>query len=160
MKNKTVVHQMDGLAALLLFAVFAVCVLAVLLTGAGAYRRLTGRDQAAYAQRTCVQYIAARVRQADSYGAVAVEDFGGAPALVLGAGDGYVTRVYCHGGYLMELYSEKETSLGPEDGEQLLEAAGLSLSLQGGLLEAGLTTPDGGQESLVLSLRSGEGAAP
>ena len=51
-----------GLAALLLFGLFAFCVLAVLLTGAGAYRRLTARDQAAYEWRSCTQYIATRVR--------------------------------------------------------------------------------------------------
>ena len=47
MKRKPIQHQMDGLIALLLFGVFAVCVLAVLLTGADAYRRLTERDRRA-----------------------------------------------------------------------------------------------------------------
>lgn len=60
MKRGTSQHHMDGLIALLLFGVFAACVLAVLLTGAGAYRRLVGRDRAAYERRTCVQYIATR----------------------------------------------------------------------------------------------------
>ena len=39
---------MDGVFVLLLFCVFAVCVLSVLLTGAGAYRRLTERDRVSY----------------------------------------------------------------------------------------------------------------
>lgn len=159
MKNKTVKHQMDGLAALVLFAVFAACVLMVLLTGAGAYRRLTDRDQAAYNKRTCVQYIAARVRQADSQDGVAVEDFGGVTALVLGAGGEYVTRVYCHEGWLMELYSETETDLGPEDGEQLMEMESLGLSLEGRLLTASITAPGGGLSTLRIALRGGEGAA-
>ena len=47
MKKRNVKQHMNGLAALLLFGLFAFCVLAVLLTGAGAYRRLTARDQAA-----------------------------------------------------------------------------------------------------------------
>lgn len=171
MKNKTVKHQIDGLAALLLFAVFAVCVLIVLLTGARAYSRLTERDQSAFNQRTCMQYIAARVRQADSLGAVSAEDFNGVPALVLGAGEEYVTRVYCYEGWLMELYSEAGADLAPEDGEQLMEASslelslkqtvnegGLELALQGKLLTATVTMPDGGTETLRLSLRGGEGA--
>ena len=66
MKKRPIQHQLNGLMALLLFGVFAACVLAVLLTGANAYRRLTQRDQAAYLRRTCVQYLATRVRQADS----------------------------------------------------------------------------------------------
>lgn len=151
MKKLTVKHHMDGLAALLLFAVFAASILAVLLTGAGAYRRLTLRDQQAYAQRTAVQYVAQRVRQAP--GAVAVEDFHGADALVLESGDGYVTRVYCWNGSLMELYCAGDLDLNPEDGEKVMEAASLELTLDQGLLTARV---DGGPR-LYLSLRGGEG---
>ena len=58
-------QHISALAALVLFGLFAGCVLAVLLTGAGAYRRLTGRDRASCESRTRMQYVAARVRQAD-----------------------------------------------------------------------------------------------
>ncbi len=150
---------MDGLAALLLFGIFAACVLAVLLTGAGAYRRLTERDQASYERRTCAQYIATRIRQADRQGSVSVEPFGGVTALCLAEEGGYVTYVYCYDGYLMELYTAADAELAPEDGEQLMRAAGLDLSLTGGLLEVTVTDPDGAAERLYLSLRSGEGAA-
>ena len=61
-------HQLGGLLMLLLFGVFAACVLILLLTGARAYRRLTQRDQAAFDRRTCVQYLATRVRQGDVAG--------------------------------------------------------------------------------------------
>ena len=88
MKKRPIQHQLNGLMALLLFGVFAACVLAVLLTGASAYRRLTQRDQEAYLRRTCVQYLATRVRQADSRDRVSVESFGGADALVLTETDG------------------------------------------------------------------------
>lgn len=157
MKRRPIGHQLDGLIALLLFGVFAVCVLAVLLTGADAYRRLTGRDQAAYDSRICVQYIATKVRQEDR---VAVEDFGGASALVLGAGE-YVTRVYCHDGYLMELYAAADDGdLAPEDGERVVEAGGLDLSLEEGLLTVSVCDSRGDWDTLLLSLRSGEGGAP
>jgi hypothetical protein len=63
MKKNAITHNLDGLAALLLFAVFAASVMAVLLTGAKAYRGVTRRDQEAYNARTAVQYVAQRVRQ-------------------------------------------------------------------------------------------------
>ena len=63
-------HIIGGLSVLLLFSLFAVCVLFVLLFGADAYRRITERDQAAYDRRTCAQYLAAKVRQAEGGGAV------------------------------------------------------------------------------------------
>ena len=92
MKKRVTQHHLDGLIALLLFGLFAVCILAVLLTGAKAYRRLTQRDQAAYERRTSVQYIATRVRQADRLGGVTLEPFGDGLALVLPDGEGFVTR--------------------------------------------------------------------
>ena len=75
-RNKS---HMEGLIALLLFGVFAACVLSVLLTGAGAYRRLTQRDQTAYSQRTCAQYLATKVRQSPDAQALSVESFGMTP---------------------------------------------------------------------------------
>ena len=161
MKKQSIQHHMDGLAALLLFGVFAACVLSVLLTGAGAYRRLTQRDQDAFSRRTCVQYLATRVRQADADGAVAAGEFGGGDALLLTQdidGMEYVTRIYVSGGYLMELFSAADSELAPEDGEKLMEARALSASLSDGLLELSLTPKEGTAVELTLSLRSGEGA--
>lgn len=158
MKIQGTKHQMDGLLMLLLFGVFAVCVLAVLLTGAKAYRGLTARDQAAYDRRTCVQYIATRVRQGDVAGGVTVEPFRDTTALCL-TQDGYVTRVYWHDGYLMELYTSADAELYPEDGEKIMPLESLSLTMEDGLLTAEVGTAGGAVDTLCLSLRSGEEAA-
>lgn len=158
MKRTRIQYHLDGLIALLLFGVFAVCVLAVLLTGASAYQRLTQRDMAAYDSRVCIQYIAARVRQADRVNGVSVEPFSGTDALVLTEEGGYATYVYCHEGYLMELYTSVDGDLTPEDGEKLMSIGGLALSLEGRLLTVDITQETGEQDTLCLSLRSGEGA--
>lgn len=159
MREKQVKHHIDGLAALLLFGVFAACVLVVLFTGADAYRRLTSRDQVAYERRTGVQYIATRVRQSDHAGGVAVEPFGDGDALFLGADETYAARVYCYDGWLMELYCLAEEHMEPQDGQRILEAENLALSLEDGLLEISLTAASGAEDTLRLALRSGEEAA-
>jgi len=159
MKRQSMKLHMDGLAALLLFGIFAVCVLLVLLTGAGAYERLTARDQASYDRRVCTQYLATRVRQADNLGNVSVEPFDGETALCLIDRDGYLTRVYYHDGYLMELYTSVDAEMAPEDGERLMKASGLLMALEDGLLELTVTGPDGVSDRLFLSLRCREGAA-
>ena len=159
MRKQRARQQIDALAALLLLGIFAACVLAVLLTGAGAYRRLTARDAVAGERRTRVQYIATRVRQADSLDGVAVAELGGLPALRLPEEDGYVTWVYCCDGWLMELYTSAEAELAPEDGTRLMEAGALSLSLTEGTLEIGVTGPEGEEDRLYLTLRSGEEGA-
>lgn len=158
MRKKAIQHHFDGLAALLLFGVFAVCVLAVLLTGADAYRRLTQRDQAAFDRRSGTQYIATKVRQADAgYGNVAVEEMGGVPALVLDAGSEYVTYLYGYDGWLWELYTWSGEPPVPGDGQKLVEAEQVNWSLKEGLLTVEMTSPGGAEDTLLLSLRSGEG---
>ena len=154
MKRQPIRHQLDGLIALLLFGVFSVCILAVLLTGADAYRRLTDRDRAAFDRRTTLQYIAMRVRQGDREDGVRVADFNGLDALVFDEGDGYVTRVYWRDGYIVELYAEEYLDLGLESGEPIMEAEPLGFSMEDGLLKV-----TSGGDSILLSLRSGKGAA-
>lgn len=158
MKKQTAQHHIDSLAALLLFGVFAACVLVVLLTGADAYRRLSDRDKESYDRRSCQQYIATQVRQADSADGVRVEEFGGVDALVLHDGL-YVTRIYCYGGSLMELYALEALPLSPEDGEKVMPLDALELSLDGSLLTVTLPGTQDGSDTLLLYLRSGEGAA-
>lgn len=152
-----------GLAALLLFGVFAVCIVLVLLTGADAYRGLTQRDQSAYSRRTAVQYITTRVRQADRAGMIEVGKFGGEDALLLTEEiDGilFETKVYYHDGAIRELFSFADETFVPGDGEEILPAEGLELNLNGQMLTVTITNGDGTIQSLTLYLRSGEGGAP
>lgn len=161
MKRQSTRHQMDGLIALLLFGVFAACVLVVLLTGADAYRRLTERDRTAYDRRTCIQYVATRVRQADCAGGIDVVDFDGTRALALDGGDGeYYTRVYYYDGYLMELYTSYGSEMEPRDGERVMAAGGLDFSREGSLLTVTATDARGEESTLLLSLRSGGAEDP
>ena len=159
MKKNAITHNLDGLAALLLFAVFAASVMAVLLTGAKAYRGVTRRDQEAYNARTAVQYVAQRVRQADSLYGITLEDFEGVECLVLGQGEPYITRLYCYEGWLMELYCLAGESVSPEDGERIIEAQELKLSLDQGMLGVQVLTaqeeaPGSRTSELWLELRS------
>ena len=74
-------HDLSSLLVLLLFAVFAVCILSVLLTSADTYRRLSDRDQGSYDHRTAAQYIVTKIRQADRQDTVSVRAFDGEDAL-------------------------------------------------------------------------------
>ena len=157
-------HHMDGVFVLLLFCVFAACILSVLLTGAGAYRRLTERDRVSYDRRTAAQYIAAKVRQADTWNGVSVEKFGGQDTLALAEeidGETYLTRIYYYDGYIRELFSSADMEAAPEDGEKIIEANDLRLTSGPAHREIIAEITDGAGETarLVLALRSGKGAA-
>lgn len=159
-------NHLEGLIALLLFGVFAVCLLIVLLTGADAYNGLTTKDKAAYDSRVCGQYIATQVRQNDDMGSVSVTEFGDGKALSLAKeidGENYVTLIYEFDGYLMELFCAQGTQLAPEDGAQIMPVSDFSVSMEGRRLQ--ISYGNGGEDAenaettMVLTLRSGEGVS-
>jgi hypothetical protein len=161
----------SSLLVLLLFTAFAVCVLLVLQTGAGVYRRLTERGEASYSTRTAVQYLITRVHQADTAGNVLVGAFDAQPSggtaqqgdtLFLVEeidGEPYCTRLYCAGGYLRELFSAMDEAFVPEDGEAVLPAQQLQAQRSGDRLELELTQTDGTVQQIVLCIRSEEEAS-
>lgn len=119
---------------LVVFTVFAVCLLLVLLSGTEVYKNLHRQGTAQYAQRVTAQYLTTRVRQSQ---AVRVEDFCGYQSLTMEEeieGDVYLTRVYCYDGAIRELYSEETAPVAPEDGASIAQGATLTFSLDAGLL--------------------------
>ena len=147
-------HHTDGLVTLLLFGVFAACVLSVLLTGAKVYRDITAGNRREYSRRTCAQYIVTKVRQAPSGGGVDVSD----NAINLREtidGEDYVTSIYCHDGWLWEIFTFDGWDFDPEDGEKLIEAREMTPSLEDGLLTVDLVDANGESTHLVLTLRGG-----
>lgn len=148
----------DSLLALLLLAVFAVCVLSVLLTGAGSFRALSQRDQASFDRRTAAQYITTRLRQADHGDGAFLTDFEGIPALACREeydGEEYLTYVYFRDGYICELFCSANAALHPADGEKVMAAENLVFSEADGLITAVITDADGIRASVSAALRSG-----
>lgn len=158
MKEQTKEFHINGILVLVLFGIFAVSILMVLLTGAGAYRRLTERGQESYTARTIPQYISTRVRQADTAGMISVGNFGGVEALELWEeidGTRYVTRIYCYEGYLRELFCAEDIELLPSAGECIMQAKAAGFSLEERMLCAVIAT-EADEIVLELSLRSKE----
>ncbi len=138
MTNKSVKHPLLNILPLLLFAVLATSVLIVLLTGARIYGNLSVRRDSSYLERTAVQYVSVKVKQTSRLdSSVSVEDFHGYDAITLRESiDGveYLTRIYCHDGYLKELFSDAENEMLPDDGEKLLKSDALFAKKENGLL--------------------------
>lgn len=149
-------HDRNALLTLLLFGVFSVSVLGVLLSGAGVYRQLIRRDGQDYERRSAAQYVAMRLHQ--SAGDLSVSPFGEGQALELWEQIGeerYVTRVYCSGGHLRELFSRADVRVLPEDGQTVLPAEKMTFSLEEDLLTVRLTHASGETQELLLALRAG-----
>ena len=69
-------------------------------------------------------------------------------------GEVYLTRIYCYGGFLRELFCAEDAVFAPADGEEILPAESLQLSIEGYLLAVQLD----GQE--ILLYLGGKEAAP
>lgn len=144
--------------ALTVLGIFALCLLLVLLYGAGSYRSMVLRDRQDHLRRTAAQYLTMRVQQGDAEGCLWVEDFSGCPALTVAeqiGGQTYLTRVYCYDGWLRELLCPEGSGLAPADGEKLLPCQALDFQRDGTLLTAWVTLPDGQQVEVRLTLTSG-----
>ncbi len=153
MKDRNGKFSVEGVLALVLFGIFALCVLAVLLLGARGYQRLTLRGQNSYDQRTAAQYIITRVHQADRRDAVSLND-GVLELTEVIDGDTYVTRVYCHEGYIRELFTPASLEFSPDAGECVLPAQAVDFELDGDLLSVVITHSNGETITLCMTLRS------
>lgn len=161
MKKETNV-QTEKVLTLILFTVLAVCMILVLLTGAGVYKRLTTRGQETYEKRTVPLYIATKVRQADSVDAVATEHSGGVDVLLLKEwidGACYITRIYCYEGYVRELFAAEEVVFDPMAGEMIAKASEVRFFLEDGCLHVTVTGEDKTSLKQMLTLRSVVGEA-
>ena len=162
MNERSGKHYIDGPLTLLVFGIFAICIVFMLLAGAGAYKRLSSRDMESYSERTCLQYIATKLRSVQSPDSVDVVDFGDGRALQLTEsinGEDYMTCIYSYEGQLMELYCLKGIKAGPRSGERLMETDGIDFSMNDGLVRITMKTADGGEETLLVSVRGGERGA-
>lgn len=141
--------------ALLCLTVFALCVLLVLLTAASVYRNLVDRGEETYTRRTALQYLTTRVRQAER---VTVGVLEGCEALILEEtidGEVYTTWVYCHEGWIRELYAVPGAKLPPEAGEAIVEAEEFDLQMEEHLLQVTV-----GEDGLILYLPEGVEVGP
>ncbi len=158
MNRESTRTRLSGLVPLLVFAVLAMSVLTVLMTGAEQYNRLTDRDQSAFVTRTAGQYIHTKLRQAG--GEIGVELFRGTPAVVIREnlnGFSCVTWLYCCDGYLRELFTLEGEEMLPDAGEKILEMETLDAALNGGLLTITLTDNEGMTQTIVHHPESGGG---
>ena len=154
---KKFANSMDVVVGLLLFCMFTVSMLFVILTGAQAYKGINLSMQMEYCERTCIDYIAAKIRHYDVSGMISVVDFNGTNALELDeniGGNMYSTRIYYYDGQVCELFSAKDAGLGPEDGFSIIEVNSLSFEKISDSLVEVKCSVDSRSETMQVSLRS------
>ena len=148
----------DVLFTLALFCVFCASALAVVVIGADVYTSTARSMDDNFSTRTVISYLAEKVRQNDTAGAVALTELDGTPALVLTAaqdGTAYNTYVYYYDGAVRELLQRADASPLLSGGQAIAEVSGFTLEdLGGGLLRATVTGARGASEQLTFGARS------
>lgn len=153
MKQEKNRQSITNMAALVLLLVFSVGILSALLGGAGIYRRLHQRGQEWENNRNAVMLVTNKVRQQS--GTVTAETFGERDALLLWEQNSqgvYLTRIYCHDGWLRELFTPEDGTFSPEDGEKLLPMENMALEMTDGLLTVIFTDTQGHTQRFVLAV--------
>lgn len=149
--------SISGLAVLLVFGIFAICVLFVLLEGGLSYEKVYADGQETYTQRTAMQFLSTKVRQAE--GQVSVMSLGDGDALCLDEevdGEHYVTWIYCCDGWLREYYGVAGEMPDPQYGDMVLELSYMALDLSDDVLWIFAEDVQGQEMEMQLYLRSQE----
>jgi hypothetical protein len=154
-------HTIDLVFSLTLFCAFAASMLFVLLSGAKIYQGVDNRMEENYEERTCLGYIASKLRHFDAEGAVSLTEFGDSEALLLTQtidGTEYGTVLYTFQGMVMELFTELPLEFGPEAGSPVLPAESLRFTWASDRLLRVECVGSGGSAAVSVALRAaGEG---
>lgn len=168
MKVKFQKHNIEGAFVLVLFAVFAVTIVAVLALGANSYKNLVERDNEAYNKRIITSYISAKIRSNDSRGTIAVGGFAeadkedGIDTLHLYQtveGQKFDMRIYYYQGYIYELFTMADNDMEPEAGNPVMEAKALSFEKEGTLVKISSVDANNLSNSATVAIRSESGVA-
>ena len=159
-------HNIESAFVLVLFAVFAMTIVAVLALGANSYRKLVERDNEGYNKRIVTSYVSAKIRDNDTDGNVAVGGFASAGEedgintlhlYQVIEGERFDTRIYYYDGYVYELFTLEDLEFKPEAGNPVMEAKGLSFKMDGGVIEIETVDTEGHTNTATVALRSGSG---
>lgn len=159
MKKRTA-YTVDTIFVLVLFAVFAITVLFVLMSGAGVYKDTQSVMAERYQERTCLSYITAKVNHYDDNGKVYVTKVDDVSALAVDeemGGTTYTTYIYCKDGHVKEIMIEKGNTFDLDAGLDIIEARNLEFETKDNLIKVICTGETGKTAFVTLHVASGIG---
>lgn len=154
-------HVVDVLFVLALFGVFAASALLLVTIGASVYKQTVSNMEQSFSDRTSYSYLVEKIHQNDIYDAIEIGELEGSPALVLTQRLGeeeYCTYLYLYEGYLMELFTRKNSFAGTDlrpAGQNIMPLSGFTLEAPAsGLIKITIDTGNGSPITLYTALRS------
>ena len=149
--------RIQNVFVFLLLAIFAISAILLTAMSAQVYRNTVHASSTNNTARVIGAIIRGAAQSEDS-GHVSVREEGGVPVLVFSNdydGEIYLRRLYCMNGWLWESFTAEEYGFQEEMGESLIEAASFVPEVNGHLLTARVTTPEGDTEDVSVYLWAG-----
>ena len=134
-------------ASLLLFLVFAVCMIVIIGAGAGIYSRINTGYEMTYGSSAAIKYVSNKIRASDS---CQLLDSGNGIVLENGS---ILTVIYKGSGGIYEKSASADSGITPEGGELVVETNGFSVSGREGLYEITVTC---GSDTTSAFVRKGD----
>lgn len=120
---------------LLLFSMYAVCLIVTIIFGAKVYNSIVENKEESFNKTVALSYITTKVRGCnDEENTVKVEELDGKDALVISEefdGEKFETWLYIKDGFLCELFTSAETEINPMAGTDIIPLEKLKVSIKG-----------------------------
>lgn len=128
-KYKGTSRVLGTAASLLLFLIFAICMLVIIGAGAGIYSRINSGYEATYGSSAAIRYVSNKIRASDK---CEIIDGGNGIALT----DGGIVCVIYHGDEgIFERSMSADSTVVAEGGELVVEAENMNITEKDGLYE-------------------------
>ncbi len=152
-------HVIDAVFILCLMLLFIISAFAVIIIGAGIYKRNVNTMAENYSQRIACAYITEKVRQSDNMGMIYVDNLFDQNTLVMQEevdGQLYNTYIYDYNGYLMELYANADLKeLYPQSGQKIIEVISFDIKdISDNLMNVEIVINEGDFETIYIAKRS------
>ena len=132
MKRKTESkHIVDVLFVLAMFCLFAIYAVLLIVVGAKVYQKTINGMNDNFNSRTPFSYVTEKIRQSDRMGALEIGKIGEYDALIINEtlqDKEYCTYIYAQDGWLKELLTEKNNSLSPDAGQNIIQVTDFHIS--------------------------------
>lgn len=141
-QSKTLADTVGTIGSMLLFLLFAGCMLMIISVAAGTYNRISGSYDKTFGVTAPLRYISNKIKASDS--AEIINDGSG---LVLTNG-GVVEVIYFSDGGLYERDFQPDDELLTEGGEKISDISSVSIARENGMIR--IAVSDGKTENFTL----------
>ena len=150
-KNK---HSMDIFFVLCIFLICAMSLLGMLFVGARTQQKINQSTEANFYMRTSLLYISNKAKFFQEAGSISVSEFNGGSALFFEEEIDevkYITKVYMHEGYLMELFTEANSDIEADVGTIITNISFFEAKqIEDGLIDIRIKNPNGNESSVII----------